>query len=404
MVTLRQHFFSSLVYLLIIAVLGFLLRNFTAELLPLDLLRNYKFTVHAHSHIALLGWVYIALSTLLVKVFLPERIIKKQYYRLFIFTQFTILGMLITFPLQGYAVFSIIFSTLFLLATYVLWYLIIKYTNRDKKRLFSFRIAQYALFYLGFSSIGPWALGAIVVTLGKTSIWYKLAIYFYLHFQYNAWFILAIMAILMYLFEKKGLVINVQWKRSFLLCMNAGTIFSFFLSTLWTNSADVNYLISNLGNVLLISGVLIFVAMIRKPALAIFSRSSSIQKIILLFIALIFAVKLIFQVANGLPMFNDLISYNKDLVIFYLHWYFLGFITPVLLVLAEYFRWIQVSKWALLIYALAFISTEVLIAYRAFMPVLELNALSGLNDWLVIASGLFSLSVLMIIITHLKRS
>lgn len=103
-------------------------------------------------------------------------------------------------------------------------------------------------------------------------------------------------------------------------------------------------------------------------------------------------------------MFNDLISYNKDLIIFYLHWYFLGFITPVLLVLAEYFRWIQVSKWALLIYALAFISTEVLIAYRAFMPVLELNALSGLNDWLVIASGLFSLSVLMIIITHLKRS
>ena len=73
--------------------------------------------VHAHSHIALLGWVYVALTTLLHYGFVKDAS-NTTYNRVFWSTQGTLIGMLLTFPFQGYALFSIIFSTLFLIMSY----------------------------------------------------------------------------------------------------------------------------------------------------------------------------------------------------------------------------------------------------------------------------------------------
>ncbi|MCK5867256.1 MAG: hypothetical protein KAG14_02565, partial [Mycoplasmataceae bacterium] len=99
----------ALGYFLIIALLGTLLRLFFVTNIPL----HYKHIVHAHSHVALLGWIYTALTSLIYFCYLKEHQIQKKYNTLFWFTQVTIIGMLISFPIIGYALYSIIFSTLF---------------------------------------------------------------------------------------------------------------------------------------------------------------------------------------------------------------------------------------------------------------------------------------------------
>lgn len=61
MMHLKKQIIIGLGYFLLAATLGLLLRSFVVFDLPID----YKYIVHTHSHIALLGWVYVTLTTYL---------------------------------------------------------------------------------------------------------------------------------------------------------------------------------------------------------------------------------------------------------------------------------------------------------------------------------------------------
>ena len=105
MIKAKTQSFVALTYFLVASSLGIVLRLFPT----ISMNANYKFIVHTHSHIALLGWVYIGLTTLIFKLFIKSEA-KKKYSKIFVITQITILGMLFSFPITGYALFSIIFS------------------------------------------------------------------------------------------------------------------------------------------------------------------------------------------------------------------------------------------------------------------------------------------------------
>ena len=127
---LKPHIGIALVYFIMAALLGVLLRSFPLVEMPI----TYKFFLHTHSHIALLGWVYVALTTLIYKLFVQSPEKDKKYRKIFWFTQFTLVGMLLTFPFQGYALFSIVFSTLFLFASYWFFWFFKKHTKREYKK------------------------------------------------------------------------------------------------------------------------------------------------------------------------------------------------------------------------------------------------------------------------------
>jgi len=215
MIKIKIQSFIGLFYFLIAAFLGVLLRVFPV----VNVNATYKYIVHTHSHIALLGWVYIALTTLIFHLFIKKEISKK-YSILFWATQITILGMLLSFPITGYALFSIIFSSLFLICTYGFYAFFRKHNNCNKSN-YSYKFINASLLFLIISSIGPWALGIIMNTLGNTSHLYKNAIYFYLHFQYNGWFIFCLLGLFIFLLEKYNLPINKNTLSSFyrLMCM-----------------------------------------------------------------------------------------------------------------------------------------------------------------------------------------
>src|SRR5699024_12439929 len=100
---------------------------------------------------------------------------------------------------------SITFSTLFLFASYVFAWFVMKYIPEEFKSRFSWNLIRTSLWYLVISSIGPWGIGAVMSTLGPESIWYKSSIYFYLHFQYNAWFIIALLRLLFFFLYERGI-------------------------------------------------------------------------------------------------------------------------------------------------------------------------------------------------------
>lgn len=146
MKNLKTHTQLAFGYFLIAAVLAVVLRSFHSIEIPV----NYKFIVHTHSHIALLGWVYLVLTTLFFKLYLGNLSLGGKYQKIFWFTQLTLVGMLLTFPFQGYALFSIIFSTLFLFASYWFAWFFLKNTPDVLKNTNSYKCIRGRSLVFGY--------------------------------------------------------------------------------------------------------------------------------------------------------------------------------------------------------------------------------------------------------------
>ena len=103
-----------------------------------------------------------------------------------------------------------------------------------------------ALLFMVISSIGPFSLAPIIVNGMKDTIWYDLSIYFYLHFQYNGWFILSIVSLIAYSIKVKD---QDNWKRAYNLFL-ISTFLNFSLSTLWTDPGWVINIVSVLSSMM----------------------------------------------------------------------------------------------------------------------------------------------------------
>jgi hypothetical protein len=252
------------------------------------------------------------------------------------------------------------------------------------------------------SSIGPWALGAIMSALGNQSVWYKLAIYFYLHFQYNAWFILAIIGMVFYVLENNRYKISTQHFSKFLKLFHAGVILTFLLSCLWASSHWSLYVLSNLGSVLLGLSFIVLWTSIQKPFKVFYQNLKPHHKFMIGFIGFVFIGKYLLQSLSGLPYFAEIASSNLDVVIGYLHWFFLGVVSLFLLFWASYYQWIKLSTLSLTLYLVAFISTEFLIFYRGGIVAFRWPFLSHLNVYLTLGSLCFVLAVVLALYETLK--
>ncbi|MGB1318838.1 MAG: hypothetical protein ACPG5W_11550, partial [Flavobacteriales bacterium] len=85
----------------IAALMGLLLRS--SALIDLSWL-NFRYMTHAHSHAAMMGWLYTVIFALFMHFFLSdEEQKKKKYQRVFVALQIAVIGMMCSFPFQGYA-------------------------------------------------------------------------------------------------------------------------------------------------------------------------------------------------------------------------------------------------------------------------------------------------------------
>ncbi len=386
-------------YFFIVALLGVFMRMFHVA----DINFNYKNILHTHSHIALLGWVYTVLTTLIYKLFLSEKGKDKTFNKLFWSTQISIIGMMFSFPFTGYALFSIIFSTLFLLNSYVFLWLFLKHTSSEQKQLYSYKLIRAALWLMVFSSLGPWVLGIIMNTLGSTSPWYRNAIYFYLHFQYNGWFLVALIGILFAVFEESSFQISKKVFSQFYNLFIAGVFLTFFLSVLWMKPDSIFYYLAGIGGIVQLGAFVLLGTSIIQNKSILKASISKFEGFLLKLVALLFLVKLIFQLIGAFPIYAEMVSNNIDMVIAYIHWIFLGIVSISLLFFLNYFKLIKLSKTNFNIYFLAFILTEALLFYKGIVAWKGVYLLENYYLFLFLASAVFLLAIGGILWRQFKR-
>ena len=354
-------------YFVIVVCLGIFMRSVQVVDYPFDF--NYRNIVHTHSHLALLGFVYVLLSAILVRTFIPLNAqLHKRYRWLFYITQLSVLGMLCSFPFQGYGAVSISFSSVFIFCTYFFAKFLMKYATSP--------FVKMGIWYLILSSLGIWLMPVTIVKYGKFSDMYMCAIAFFLHFQYNGFMLSSLMGLFI---KKYGW--DVQYpqliKRVFIL-FQAGIIGSLFISWVGYFSYPIYYIVG--GTSVLIW--LIAVVMILRLYLKTQPKSFLATVFISFFIA-----KVVMMFTGAFPVLTPYLFKNIDLLISYLHFNFLGIVTiGLLLFLEEIYK---VNRWLVYLFLFAFITTETLITYKGFSVIVNYPIFSNFYEWLWAFTALF---------------
>ena len=186
------YYIIPLVNFFVAALFGLLLRSMFV--FPVEGV-TFLYILHTHSHIALLGWLYLLAYVLFVQKFALDTPKEQKFYtKLFWVTQLAVLGMAVTFPIMGYAAASITFSTLHIICSYI--FVVHLWKHNTVLGTQQGTLLRTALFFMVLSTLGVWCLGSAVGMLGKTSAFYQICIQFFLHFQFDGWFMTAFIALL----------------------------------------------------------------------------------------------------------------------------------------------------------------------------------------------------------------
>lgn len=354
----------SFLNLVLVALLGLFLRSYAfIDHMPF----LYKNLLHGHSHFAFGGWVLPVLTWLIMRYFpLVTQNIAYHHWRNIIYTiLFSSYGMLLSFPFTGYALVSIIFSTLSLGASVYLAMVLWKASGvmqHDPGMPF----LKAGLVYLVLSGIGPLATGPIVATGGAGTPVYFNSIYFYLHFQYNGWFSFALLSVLYSIYGNNGSIANS--KKAFLF-LNLGCVPAFFLSTLWNHPGMLYHIIGGAGAVLQMIGFFFLLNDLKAKILDQYQH----RLLRLAMIALGF--KSFLQVLGSLPFASALAYENRNFVIAFLHLVLLGFISLLSLALIMYKENLLMNrrfKTGIHVFFFSFVITELM---------LVVNTIAGLYGY-----------------------
>ncbi len=380
-----MHKFVKLPFLFffLASCLGLLLRwNFISPVPGI----NFSYWLHAHSHIMFLGWVFNMISLAFIQEHIPiEK--QKRYERLFLLMQVLLLGMLISFPLQGYGVYSILFSSLHTLMAgiFSFWFF------RDTKNLTfdaSRWLARIALVFFLLASLGPLSLGPLmVIGMAKTD-WYYFAVYYYLHFQYNGVFTFSVLSLLFGLLKEKEIKFDLLIVKRFVYLMLVSCVAGYSLSLLWAKPGLIFNILGWVAVLMQLVAFSYFIKIIRAIPKAVINHYSVSTRVLFLVALLSFAVKLVLQTLSAHPGIAHLAYEVRNYVLAYLHLVLIGMISAFLLGWSIEKKWIrEPNKLILALFLIGF----------AGMELIMVNPLP-LNDRIVnFANLLFLFSFLLVI-------
>lgn len=287
---------------------------------------DQKKFLHAHSHFAFAGWITQALMVLLVAYLyrqIGESVLKK-YKWILLANLITAYGMLFTFPVQGYGLYSIIFSTLSIFVFYVFAIMFWRDLNRLQEKNTSHLWFKAAVLFNAVSSIGAFTLAGMMATKTIHQNWYLEAIYFFLHFQYNGWFFFACMGLLtdkLFRFGIRSKYLNIILWLFALSCVPA-----YILSILWIPLPAWAYAVVVVSAVAQLAGWLLTLRIIFKNKLFIKSVPSAAYWLFTLS-AFALSIKLLLQAGSVIPFLSRLAFGFRPIVIAYLHLVLLGVIS-----------------------------------------------------------------------------
>ncbi len=362
----RKYIQISLFSFLLVAVIGTLLRSVSFFNIPF----KYANLVHAHSHVAFQGWVYTAIFLIITSLYISqEKVEKGKYLVQFRLTAFVLVGVLVSFSLYGYGLYSIVASTLFQALNYWFIYRFFRDVKISNPGGIDLLFIKTGLALGLLSSLFPFVIGFVSAKGFAGSELYKSLVYTFMHLQYNGWFLFIIIGLFYKLLDLK----NISYAHS-----QALKFYKYYLIAV-IPGISLSLLGMSFSNFLIIPSYL--AVALSAIALVFFIKSFSFNGLLrntkenrwLLYFLLLFIVgfvsKVCLQALSILPVLNDYAFFNKLIFLAYLHLSLIGVISFLLIAVLIHLKWIPVnpiSKAGYSLLILGFLMTELILTLGGF--------------------------------------
>lgn len=349
----------------------------------------YENILHGHSHIAILGWTFFAVFIIFVALMNKQRSKFVSWLTILLFLVTFI--MFIAFLMQGYALYSIIFSVLHIFLEYAVAYFIFSQVRKNKQIPKSSRNFLYgAVVMLLISSIGPFALGGIASQGLRDSPIFEMAIYFYLHFQYNGWLFLMLIGMLLLILHRRKVNYSEKMMTYSFWIYFLALFPAYLLSILWYGFGTLGIIFAAIGALGQLTGVILFILTIVKANKQLQRAISQIVYLHICGVLVLLGLKSLMELGLLHSTFGELIYDTRSVVIAYLHLTLLGFISIFILTLFYLTNWLEEShalvKLGLYVFIIGFALNELILFFSALFTWLNMGTLPGQNLILLFAS------------------
>lgn len=334
--------------------------------------------------------MYNALYLAIVYIYIKDPLKQKKYNILFWITQISIIGMLFTFVWQGYARYSITFSTLHILCSYAFIFFVLKDLSSIKHETLSLKFIYGALFFLFLSSFGPWGLVLVMLQGSAGTDLYKQVIYFYLHFQYNGWFIFALIGLWLKYYEAKGAKFNEKTASAAFNILFYSNVAAYTLSLLGFKLPSYVYWLAILTAFIQLAGLRYLYKLLFANEIRVFHDKKNIVHQLFRFSFFALFVKYLMQLVSALPNIGDAAFLSREVTIGFIHLVMIGVISAGMLgwfagfdLISSAGKWFKVGVY---IFLVSFVLSEVLLFYPALVIWFKISGVSNYAVYMFVLS------------------
>lgn len=393
---MRNYTHITLLLLFLTAVSGVWLRLYSfspTEGIPYDNI------LHGHSHLALIGWLFVAVFLIFLNIYNAD--LKDKVQPKLIFASLIIVSLLMFFSFlyQGYGLFSIITSTVHIFVEY--WAVIYIWLFMRKKDMPE--VAR--LFIIGgvianiVSSIGPFTLAYLSANKLTDLALFDMSIYFYLHFQYNGWLMLTLVGLFILWLSKRDIRINVKLAKSAFLIYFIALFPGFLISALWVGLGSLLEILTAIASVAQWVGV-IFLLIALVPGLkSLTDKIPTMTYRLLVFALVLLAMKSTMELGLIYPPLADLVNNTRDVIIGYLHLTLLGFLTIFVFAMFQMIGLIRTTKFvgiSFSVFVAGFLLNELLLFFRTLGLWTDTYTIPYYPELLLVAAMTLLIAVTMI--------
>lgn len=368
----------------------------------------YTNVMHGHSHLAILGWAFLGVFILFLTLFWKSIKQKAQAVILTVTLFAASFLMFVAFIYQGYGLYSIILSSVHILVEYWAALFIYHHTKTNEKiPKTGLLFIKGSLLALIISTIGPFSLGFIAENGLRDSYLFDMAIYFYLHFQYNGWLYLMLIGLFTIVLQLKRIPINHSMLKAGFWFYFLSLFPGYFSSVMWVDLGGYSTFFASIGSIGQWIGVVSVIIAFKGIWVHLYKKFHEVTIICLWITFFLLIVKSTMELGLISPTMADLVYGTRSVIIGYLHFTLLGFVSVFILTQYQMTGIINIrknlSQAGFLIFFIGFALNEFFLFGDGLAQWCGFAAIPYISKGLLGASILLFIGILIIWVSYIRQ-